>query len=217
MQRVILAMVLLVLAPVAGFPQTLFAPKPAPQETQLLRPTELAPQAAALDSWDGLKVLSPNKKIRVVDNNFSRVSGRFLRLTEDTLTFRANGKETTIPRSEVRMVSIRHSKAKQVLLLLLMGALMGASAVADAHCGCDSSDWDSQTPRGTEFAIAAGASAAIFGLAAAFSSPSDELIYFHSPRIPYVETPSEADLKPTEAGQPEGGNVFAPVVAGQQE
>lgn len=210
MRRAILAMVLLVLAPAVGSAQTLLAPRPAPQETELLRPTEPVPQAASLDSWDGLKVLKPNKKIRVVDGDFRQVKAQFLRLTEDTFTFRANGKEVTIPRSDIRMVSIQHSKAKQVFLLLLMGALVGASAAMDAHCGCGYDSWDSHTLRGSELAVAAGAGAALFGLAAAFSSPSDELIYFHDPRVPYVETPIEAALEPVEAGQPEGGNVFAP-------
>jgi len=213
MRRAILAMVLLVLAPAVGSAQTVLAPEPAPPETELLRPTEPPPQAASLDSWDGLKVLKPNKKIRVVDGDFRQVKAQFLRLTEDTFTFRANGKEVTIPRGDVRMVSIQHSKDKQVFLLLLMGALVGASAAMDAHCGCGYDSWDSHPLRGSELAIAAGAGAALFGLAAAFSSPSDELIYFHNPTAPYAEAPISAALEPVEAGQPEGGNVFAPVGA----
>jgi hypothetical protein len=155
-------------------------------------------------------VLKANKKIRVVDSNFKQVKAQFLRLTEDTFMFRANGKEVTIPRGDVRMVSIQHSKAKQVFLLLLMGALVSASAAMDAHCGCGYDSWDSHPPRGSELAIAAGAGAALFGLAAVFSTPSDEVVYFHNPTAPYAEAPLDSALEPEEAGEPEGGNVFAP-------
>lgn len=205
-------MVLLVLIPAIGFAQTFVGPKPAPQETEQFRSAEPAPQTPALDSWDGLKVLKPREKIRVVDANFKRVNARFHKVTEDTFTFEANGKAATLPRSDVRMVSIRHSRAGSIGLLILLGALVGATAAMEPDCSCDYyySCHDYHTT-GTDLAIGAGVGATIFGLAAAFSGPSDELIYFYNPRAPYVEAPIEAGLQPEEAGKPESGNVFARV------
>lgn len=217
MQRAILAMVLLVLGPATIPAQTLLAPEPAPQETEQFSPTESAPQRVALDSWDRLKGLGPNKRIRIVDGNFQQVKAHFLRLTDETLTFRANGKEVTLPRSDLRMVSIRHSQAGNIALLLLLGALAGASAAMGPDCCCGYRGWHGHHVTGTDLAIGAGVGGTVFGLAAAFSSPSDELIYFHNPRTPYVEAPIEAGLEPAQAGQPAGGNVFAPLDADKQQ
>jgi hypothetical protein len=147
------------------FEQAILATVPVPSET-----------------WEAVRKLSANKKIRVVTGDLERIKGRFISATTEEITFRMSEKSrqlVTIPRNDVRMLSIRHSKAKMILASLLVGALVGAVAVADASnddcwsCCCDERD----STTGTDFAVGAAAGAAVFGIAGALAEPTDEVVY----------------------------------------
>ncbi len=56
--------------------------------------------------------------------------------------------------------------------------------------------------------------AAGLGILAAFAKTEDMVIYFPQPKADLVEAPSESSHVSFEASQPEGGNVFAPVIEG---
>lgn len=193
------------------------------------------------DRWDSVKQLREGKKIRVVDGDFQKIKGRFVSATDDAIAFRVkkNGhlEEVALPRHDVRMVSIRHSKAKSVLLLILAGALIGASAMAGPDYDCFSCDWDTSRPTGAELAIGAGVGAVALGIAGGLAEPFDEIIYFHDPNrsgVPAADSPVQSssasegsnnlapspvgDSTSTEetllsgaAGKPEGGNILAPL------
>jgi S1-C subfamily serine protease len=188
MRRLIWASLLLAVVPLWGLPQS---------------PNE---------SWENLKQLRREQKIRLVDASFIEMNGRFLAVSEDAISLRVGGKHVSIARPEVRMVSISKSiEPGNVLLAVLFGALAGASASSDSDDDCwpEHGERESQRPSATESAIGAGVGAAAFGLAAALSSPSDEPIYFHNPTVGYFEAPMDTSLLPQEAARPEGGDGYA--------
>lgn len=246
MRRMILALVLLALAPAVGPAQTHLnrwgeIPVPPHVEQGSLWLTAASkgfwenfpalPQApeepswpapVAPDPWGTLRQLQSGEKIRVVDANLHRVNAQFLGVSDDFLKFRANGKTVIVEREKVMMVSLQPpSRAKQILLGILAGAMIGAAAWANAsYCekhGCydeATGYWHEGSGKGyspRSGYIATGIGAGVLGIFAALAGKSDNVIYFHDPRPPLYEAPIETTLYPEEAGQPEGGNVFAPV------
>ena len=176
------------------------------------------------DQWGELKNLRAGQKVRVVDTTFQKTEGRLVEVSEDYLKFKANGKEVTLERDQVTMVSLRSglSTGKKILLGILGGALMGLSAWAKVNrcekygCWDETTGWYEGSGKGLSrrsAAIATSVGAGAGGIFAAFTGKSDQLIYVHNPTAPYYEAPLETNLEPQQAGEPEGGNVFDPVVA----
>lgn len=137
-------------------------------------------------AWDALRKLKVNKKIRIMTGDRERIKGRFVSATPDSITFResnGNRRLLTIPRDDVRMVSIRHSKAAEIFALVALGALAGAAAAADAasddrwSCGCHGQG----TATGSELAAGAAVGALAFAIAGGMADASDEVIYFDEP------------------------------------
>ena len=200
MRRVILALVFLVFVPGAGSAQQ--------------------PE----DQWGELKNLRAGQQVRVVDTTFQKTEGRLVEVSEDYLKFKANGKEVTLERDQVAMVSLRSgsSTGKRILLGILGGALLGFRAWAKINrcekygCWDESTGWYGGSGKGLSkrsAAIATGVGAGAMGLIAAFAGKSDQVIYVHNPTAPYYEAPLETNLEPQQAGEPEGGNVFDPISA----
>ena len=138
--------------------------------------------SAPVDSWEDLRQLQVWKKIRVLDAGFKTVKGRLVKVSEYALTLRtkSNGRKEllTFPRQDIRMVSIRHSKAKPILFLALAGALQGATASLDTGGRgrfCDPPG--DERPSGTQLAIGAGVGAVAMALTGAFSDRSEEVVY----------------------------------------
>ena len=103
MRRALLALVLLVFVPGVGSAQQ--------------------PE----DQWRELRNLRAGQKVRVVDTTFQKTEGRLVEVSEDYLKFKASGKELTLDRDKVTMVSLRSglSTGKRILLGILSGALLG--------------------------------------------------------------------------------------------
>lgn len=201
MKKLLLAMVLLGLGSELGFAQTVE------------------------DAWGNLKELRVGKKIELVDTNFKRMKGSVVRVTEGAIALLVKNQEVTIERPQVMMVSIPPSRMKQILLAMAAGAVLGASAWLDVNTSCrhydeysDYNDCENQ-PRlpGKAAPIFAGVGAGALGIWTAFQAGDGKVLYVHSPNKPvsYYESPVETNLLPEDAGQPEGGNVFAPVGATQ--
>ena len=184
-----------------------------------MQPPVAAGQSLDLNNWESLKQLSKGKKIRVVDGSFKRRKGRFIEVNEQVLKFKANGKERTLDRANVRMVSLRlgPSTAERILLGLAQGAILGAIAWAEASlcekhgCSKDDDGWYEGSGKGYSArsgVIAAGVGAGALGILAAFAKPDDEVIYFQQPKADLVGVPSESSLVPFQAAQPEGRQRF---------
>jgi len=211
MRRLVLTMVILAPLPAAGFAQ--------------------APE----DSWGNLKQLRVGNKVEVVDLAAKKVKGRFLEFSENAILLRVKKQEVSIPRLEVVLVSRPASKAKTILLGILAGALIGAQAwiKADRHARGywydDEYRYSCENRKGLSgrsAVIFSGAGAGAAGLASAFTKGAGKVIYAHDPNKAYDPATSvsgpqpagsqlplaEFDLRPTRAGYPEGGNVFAPVI-----
>ena len=200
MRHTILALVLLVFVPGAGSAQ-----QPEYQ-------------------WGELKNLRAGQKVRVVDTTFQKMEGRLVEVSEDYLKFKANGKEVILERNRVAMVSLRSglSTGKNILLGILSGALMGFSLWAKLNrcekygCWDRTTGWYEGSGKGLSkrsAALATGVGAGAIGLIAAFAGKSDQVIYAYNPTAPYYEAPVETTLEPSQAGEPEGGNVFDPISA----
>jgi len=97
-----------------------------------------------LGNWDCLTKLEKGKKIRVVDASLKKTKGSFLEANENQLKFKAGSKVVTLNRDEVRMVSLRFgpSTGERILLGILAGALIGASAYAEARMCEKHGCWD---------------------------------------------------------------------------
>jgi len=104
-RKLILAVVLLALAPGSGFAQS------------------------QTDFWTNLAQLKVGKKVQVVDSNLNKVKGRLLDVSGDAITLEVEDEEVVIPRWKVTLVSVKHSKAKQVLRGFLSGAVVAAPAL----------------------------------------------------------------------------------------
>ncbi len=222
MRRLLVATVLLGLIPSTGFTQDLAPPQMKLEWAQGSEAFSSEVSVPAYDPWTNLRDLKPEQKIRVVDTSFKKLKGRFLRVSEDALSLRVSGKEITVSRPDVVMVSLRHSRAGEIGGLILVGLLQGAIAWGEAdryeRHGYDRERLWREKGKGTRkglsarsLAVFAGAGAASYGLMAAFSDHDDQVIYIHDRNKSYALAPADPALKPVEGGKLEGGNVFAPV------
>ncbi len=178
------------------------------------------------DRWEALKQLRAGRKIQLVDLSFKQMNGKLLKVSEDAISLRVGGKEVVMPRSDVRMVSLPPSRIEAILGGMLAGALLGATAwlEADRQARYDRSFDDDcysskkrrgLSPRSAAVFVAAGAGTV--GIASGFTPGAGKMIYFHDPRKtvePVEPAPETSRGQLTEAGKPEGGNVFAPVKSG---
>lgn len=185
----------------------------------VLGPSGLAQQTE--DPWNAVKALRKGQKVRIVEAGFQNTQGKFLAADDATIKYEFGPREVTLDRQSVRMVSVQKvSRAKQILLGVLAGALMGASYWAHINScerhGCLRSDYTWYEGSGKGLSpksayVVTGIGAGAVGIFAAFAGKSDQVIYTYDPPAPYVETPIEPVLDPMDAGHPEGGNVFAPL------
>ena len=173
------------------------------------------------DPWNAVKALRKGQKVRIVEGGFQKSEGKFVAADETALKYEFGTRIVIVDRESVRMVSVQKaSKASQILLGVLAGALIGASYWAHINScerhGCMRSDYTwyegsgKGLPRNSAFATT-GIGAGALGIFAAFTGKSDQVIYAYDRPAPYIETPMDPILDPMDAGQPEGGNVFVPL------
>jgi hypothetical protein len=179
-------------------------------------------QSPDLGNWETVRYLRKGTKIRVVDAALKKTKANFIEASEQQLTFKANGKVVTLERDKVRIVSQRFgpSTGERILLGILAGALIGASAYAEARmcekggCWDDTYGWyegSGKAPSARSAYFAMGVGAASLGFLAAFAETEDAVIYFQPEPVALIEMHSGFDLAPFDPSPLEGGNVFAPV------
>ncbi len=90
------------------------------------------PMLAAQDSWENLKLLREGQKIQVVDMGLKSWKGRFVGVSEDSITLRTKKGEVTVERSEVfRVTDLKRSRrGRNALIGLAIGSVVGAAVVA---------------------------------------------------------------------------------------
>jgi hypothetical protein len=173
------------------------------------------------DPWNAVKALRKGQKVRIVEGGFLKSEGKFVAADDATLRYEFGSREVTLDRESVRLVSVQKgSRASQILLGVLAGALIGASYWAHINScerhGCLRSDYTwyegsgKGLPRNSAY-VFTGVGAGTLGIFAAFTGKAHQVIYTYDPPAPYIETPIEPIPDPMGAGQPEGGNVFVPV------
>lgn len=213
MRRLILTIILLGWMSPMGLADDFRPSQDNPEGVKLLQGrSEGEDQNLSVENWDNLKNLRVGKKIRVVDADLRRLKGRFVRVSQDGLTFRVKKdghyrEEMTTPRAKIRMVSLRHSKAKEVLGVILLGALIGSGALGCEYC---------ETPTGTEAAIGAGVGALVFGIAAASADPDDQVLYFMDSGKAASLSSIEQGFEPDSAARLGEGQVSVPAIAAER-
>lgn len=206
MRRLILTIILLGWMSPMGLADDFRPSQDNPEGVKLLQGrSEREDQNLSVENWDNLKNLRVGKKIRVVDADLRRLKGRFVRVSQDALTFRVKKdghyrEEMTTPRAKIRMVSLRHSKAGEVLGAILLGALL---ATGEARTG-------------TEAAIGAGVGALVFGIAAASADPDDQVLYFMDSGKAASLSSIEQGFEPDSAARLGEGQVSVPAIAAER-
>jgi hypothetical protein len=94
-----------------------------------------SPVLAAQDSWNNLKQLREAQRIQVVDMGLRSWKGKFVHVSEESITLRTKKGEVTVERSEVyRVTDLKRSKrGRNALIGLLIGSIVGTGFVADAE------------------------------------------------------------------------------------
>ena len=138
MRKLILAVVLLALAPGSGVAQS------------------------QTDSWANLAQLKVGKKVQVVDSDLNKVKGRLLDVSRDAITLEVEDEEVVIPRWKVTLVSVKKSKTEQMLRGFLSGAVSATPALLHPYT-LSQIAYGGQG--GAIAAILLGAGAAVLGLA----------------------------------------------------
>ena len=110
MRRLILGIVLSALVPGLGFAQT------------------------AQDSWDNLKTLRVGEKIQVVDQRLKSLTGTFVGVTEEAISFQVGQDSVTVQREDVLRVTCRERsrRGRNALIGLGIGAAAGAAGMVIA-------------------------------------------------------------------------------------
>ncbi len=222
MQRLLLATVLLGLIPTAGFTQVLEPPQMKLEWAEPQRQTSDFVSLPAYDPWGDLSKLQVGQKVRVIDTNYKKRDGGFLGFSADALSLRVKGKEIKLNRSDVLMVGLPHSRAKDFLAALLVGALVGTQAWLDAKVdanrysrscrwdpGCD--DKGRRGPSVRSLAIFAGAGAVAGSLLGDFSQQFDRVIYVHNTSTTFGATLPDVEPGPRLTADPVLDKPRAPV------
>jgi len=82
---------------------------------------------AAQDSWDNLSQLQAGQRIQVVDMDWKSLQGKFVRISDDAISFETKGGEVTLKRDRVFRVSLSSGGAGRAKNAAL-GAVVGAAA-----------------------------------------------------------------------------------------
>jgi hypothetical protein len=91
----------------------------------LLTPAFASAQSAR-ESWDNLKQLHAGQKIEVIDTSMKSHHGRFVSVSDDTLSLQEGKSEQAIAREQVIRVSIRDTSKRTRNMLIGIGAGAGA-------------------------------------------------------------------------------------------
>ncbi len=146
------------------------------------------------EAWNNLRQLRTGQKVRLQDSTSREIEGTFLGLNPEGLSLRVKNQPIFIPRSEVRTVVLPASRARQILLGILAGALMGASVWTEVdrqQRGC----WDDEDVYGNDLgcddngkglssrslAIFTGVGAGTVGIASALAKGPGKVIYWFNP------------------------------------
>jgi hypothetical protein len=97
-------------------------------------------RAAEKSDWSSLKQLAAGQTVRVTLNDGASSQGDFQSVSQDTLLLRVSGSDRSIPRENVRRVSLQTSthghRGKHALIGAAIGAGggLGAGAAIDNDC-----------------------------------------------------------------------------------
>jgi hypothetical protein len=83
---------------------------------------------AGQTDWGNLRGLKPDQKIKVIEANGRKVTGIFLSVSDSALLIRDSDGEMSIPKSEVRSVTLQnHRRLRNTLIGTGVGAAAGAA------------------------------------------------------------------------------------------
>ena len=110
------------------------------------------------DSWDNLKALGVGERIQVVDQKLKSLTGTFVAVTEEAISFQVGQDSVTVQRPEVLRVSSRERtrRGRNALIGLGIGAAAGVAI------GVLSAASDPETTE-REYPLAAVGGAVLFG------------------------------------------------------
>ena len=116
-------------------------------------------QQASSNDWSVVQRIKTDAKILVKQKNGKEVKGSMIEATDTALTIDRDGKPFSIPRADVRQVSViegRAQKGKWALIGAGVGAGVGA-AIGRSKYSPDRDDSEIWTPIGLMFGAGAGA------------------------------------------------------------
>jgi hypothetical protein len=134
-------------------------------------------------SWANLKGLQPGQKIQVVGTTSKKHSGKFMSISDTTISYRETNGEQSIPRGDVLSVKLMQNqhRLRNTLIVAGVGAGVGAGIGAATHKGCSSQSFCFDIGGA---ALPAGIGAVLGGLGGAVTGalvPSHSTIYQVTP------------------------------------
>jgi len=82
--------------------------------------------------WDNLQKLKPGQKIEIVELGKIKRKGIFKQMSQDEITLEVKQHIVTIPRDDVRRVTLKRSRTPGILIGLGIGAAIGLAALSSA-------------------------------------------------------------------------------------
>jgi hypothetical protein len=123
----------------------------------LLASASGAPLAGDSSDWDALSRLDSGTRVEVIHGNLQRTQGTLSLITADELTIQTESGLQTLPRADIRRVSVpAKSKKKRILMSMAIGAAAGAAVT---YLGAESGDIDIRRDYVVGAGLAAGAAA----------------------------------------------------------
>ncbi len=134
-------------------------------------------------SWENLTKLHTGDKIQVLELNSTKVSGKFVSVSDGSISLEADGTQN-IQKQDVKSVKLMRNKhrLRNTLIVAGVGAGVGAGIGAAAHHSCPSTEEFCFDIGGRTFPAAIGATIGLIGggVIGAFL-PSHETVYTVNP------------------------------------
>ena len=88
--------------------------------------------------WTSLKMLQPGQKVRIIETNHKKESGRFVSLSDEAITLREKPGNESIARTSVLEVDVSGHRLKHTLIGMAIGGgagvITGAAAFGPTPC-----------------------------------------------------------------------------------
>ena len=129
------------------------------------------------NSWDNLsKSLKAGKKIRVVRTNLASLEGKFVSISDESITIEETRQTKSIPRSEVFRVSLAGQRSRRAGIGAAIGAASYAGAVAIMYAA-KRDVWDFTAGETARFVVLGSALGAGIGAGIGAALPANRTIY----------------------------------------